>query len=145
MAQRRDRAHPAGKGRRHSSSACKAGETFEAVAKSAGLEPQFDQEVRRLVASRLPAPAVTRVFSVPVGSVASVAAGSERIVFKVNDAIVPPFDPEEQSIKALEPQLRNALTEDILAQYIARVQDELGVSINEAAVRLAVGGSADAN
>ena len=44
-----------------------------------------------------------------------------------------------RSIKALEPQLRNALTEDILAQYIARVQDELGVSINEAAVRLAVG------
>jgi hypothetical protein len=32
------------------------------------------------------------------------------------------------------------LTEDILSQYIARVQDEIGVSINEAAVRLAVGG-----
>ncbi|MFN3890529.1 MAG: SurA N-terminal domain-containing protein [Beijerinckiaceae bacterium] len=121
------------------------GESFEAVAKSVGLEPQFDQEVRRLVPSRLPAPAVTRAFAVTVGSVGSVASGPDRIVFKVNDAIVPAFDPEEENLKALEPQLRNTLTEDILAQYVARVQEELGVSINEAAVRLAVGGGQDGN
>lgn len=121
------------------------GESFEEVAKSVGLEPQFDQEVRRLVASKLPPGAVARVFAVKVGAVGSVAAANERIVFKVNDAVVPPFDPEEQNIKALEPQLRNTLTEDILAQYIARVQDEMGVSINEAAVRLAVGGGQDGN
>lgn len=121
------------------------GESFESVAKSVNLEPQFDQEVRRLIASRLPAAAVTRVFAVKVGSVGSVASGNERIVFKVNDAVVPAFDREEQSIAALVPQLRSTLTEDILAQYIARVQEELGVSINEAAVRLAVGGQADGN
>ena len=80
-----------------------------------------------------------------VGAVAAVGNGNERIIFKVNDAVVPAFDPEEQSIKALEPQLRNTLTEDILSQYIARVQDELGISINEAAVRLAVGGGQDRN
>jgi peptidyl-prolyl cis-trans isomerase D len=122
-----------------------SGEDIEAVAKSIGLEVQVDQEVRRLIASRLPAPAVTRVFSVRVGAVGAVGNGNERIVFKVNDAVVPVFDPEEQSIKALEPQLRNTLTEDILSQYIARVQDEIGVSINEAAVRLAVGGGQDRN
>ncbi len=119
------------------------GEDFESVAKSIGVEPQFDQEVRRLVASRLPATAVTRVFSLRVGGVASVGVGDDRIILKVNDAVVPAFDPEDQNIKALEPQLRNTLTEDILSQYIARIQDELGVSINEAAVRLAVGGGQD--
>lgn len=122
-----------------------AGEDIDAVAKSVGLEAEVDQEVRRVNASRLPAPAVTRVYSVRVGAVASVANGNERIVFKVNDAVIPAFDPEDQSIKAIEPQLRNTLTEDILSQYIARVQDELGVSINEAAVRLAVGGGQDRN
>src|SRR5690606_38474092 len=66
------------------------GETLEAVAKSVGLEPQVDQEVRRLTASKLPAPAVTRVFSVRVGAVGAVASGNERLVFKVNDALVPP-------------------------------------------------------
>lgn len=120
-----------------------AGESIEAVAKDVGLEAQVDQEVRRLGASKLPTPAVARAFSIPVGGVASAANGSERIVFKVNDAVVPPFDPEAETIKGLEPQLRNAMTEDILAQYIARVQEDLGVSINEAAVRLAVGGGAD--
>ncbi len=121
------------------------GEEMEAVAKDIGLEVQVDQEVKRLVASRLPAPAVTRAFSVRVGAVAAVGNGDERIVLKVNDAVVPAFNPEEQTIKALEPQLRSTLTEDILSQYIARVQDELGVSINEAAVRLAIGGGPDAN
>ncbi len=122
-----------------------AGEAIEVVAKDVGLEVEVDQEVRRLIASKLPAPAVTRVFSVRVGAVAAVGNGNERIIFKVNDAVVPAFDPEEQSIKALEPQLRNTLTEDILSQYIARVQDELGISINEAAARLAVGGGQDRN
>ena len=74
---------------------------------------------------------------------ASVGVGDDRIILKVNDAAVPAFDPEEQNIKALEPQLRNTLTEDILSQYIARIQDELGVTINEAAIRLAVGGGQD--
>jgi hypothetical protein len=32
------------------------------------------------------------------------------------------------------------MTEDLLAQYVARVQDEVGVTINEQALRAAVGG-----
>ena len=67
----------------------------------------------------------------------------DDLVQLYNDAsaAVPAFDPDSPGLKGLEPQLRTALTEDILSQYIARVQDEVGVSINEAAVRLAVGGS----
>ena len=118
-----------------------AGESIEAVAKEAGVAAEFDNEVRRITQSRIPASVIQRVFSVRVGQAASAPDGDVRVVFKVVDSAVPAFDPEAPALKGLEPQLRTALTEDILAQYIARIQDEVGVSINEAAVRLAVGGS----
>lgn len=118
-----------------------AGESVEAVAKDAGVAAEFDNEVRRITQSRIPAAVIQRVFSVRVGQAASAPDGDARIVFKVIDSAVPAFDPEAPALKGLEPQLRNALTEDVLAQYIARIQDEVGVSINESAVRLAVGGS----
>ncbi len=86
-----------------------------------------------------------RAFSVRVGAAGSVSEGTTRIVFKVAAAVVPPINPDEPAIKGLEPQLRNAMTEDILAQYVARVQDELGVSINETAVRSVVGGGNELN
>ena len=68
-----------------------------------------------------------RVYTLGVGAAASVADGSNRVVSKVLDAVVPPFDAEDATIKALEPRLRDAMTEDLLAQYVARVQDEVGV------------------
>lgn len=118
-----------------------AGESLDAVAKEAGVAAEFDNEVRRIMQSRIPGAVVQRVFSVRVGQTASAPDGDARVVFRVLDSAVPAYDPEAPGLKGLEPQLRTAMTEDILAQYIARVQDELGVSINEAAVRLAVGGS----
>ncbi len=121
-----------------------AGESVEDVAKSIGLTAQVAADVKRTGSQTLPPGVVARVFAVAVGASGSVSDGAGRIVFKVLDANVPPYDADEDGIKALAPRLREAMTEDILAQYIARVQDDLGVTINEAAVRTAVGGG-DAN
>lgn len=117
-----------------------AGESVEAVAKSVGLQAQLATDVKRAGSEKLPAPAVARVYTVPVGAAGSSADGENRVVFKVLDSVTPPYDPEDPTIKALKPRLEEAMTQDLLAQYVARVQDELGVSINEAAVRSAVGG-----
>jgi len=81
-----------------------------------------------------------RAFTIAPGAVASTANEGGRIVFKVLDSLVPPYDPESATLKALAPRLRDALTEDILAQFVTKAQDELGVKINESAVRMAVGG-----
>lgn len=116
------------------------GESVEDVAKSIGLTAQVAADVKRTGSQSLPPSAVARVFAVAVGAAGSVSDGSGRIVFKVLDANVPPYDEDNEALKALAPRLREAMTEDILAQYIARVQDELGVTINEPAVRAAVGG-----
>ena len=116
------------------------GEPIEVVAKSVGLEAQLANDVKRSGSQTLPAPAVVRAFTIAPGAAASTANGADRIVFKVLDSLVPPYDPESATLKALTPRLRDALTEDILAQFVAKTQEELVVKINESAVRMAVGG-----
>ncbi len=74
------------------------------------------------------------------GAVASAASDSDRVIFKVVDSVTPPFDPDSALIKAIGPRLREAITEDILQQFVVKTQEDLGVRINEAAVRMAVGG-----
>jgi peptidyl-prolyl cis-trans isomerase D len=61
-------------------------------------------------------------------------------VFKILDSVVPPLDTESDLMKGLGDQLRTALTEDLLTQYLAALQSQTGVQINEPAVRAAVGG-----
>jgi len=117
-----------------------AGESVEAVAKVAGLEAQLAPDVKRSGSQSLPPSAVARAFSIGVGAVASAANGPERVVFKVLDSATPPFDGDSPFITAIAPRLRDAITEDILQQFIARTQEDIGVRINEAAVRMVVGG-----
>ena len=117
-----------------------AGESVEAAAKIEGLEAQVAADVKRGGSQTLPPAAIARVFSVAPGAVASAASDSDRVIFKVVDSVTPPFDPDSALIKAIGPRLREAITEDILQQFVVKTQEDLGVRINEAAVRMAVGG-----
>ena len=119
----------------------KGGQSFEDAARTAGLEVRRDDKVRRSEPSSLSRSAVARVFGLPVGEVASAAGeGQSRLVFKILDSVVPPLDTESDLMKGLGDQLRTALTEDLLTQYLAALQSQTGVQINEPAVRAAVGG-----
>ncbi len=60
-------------------------------------------------------------------------------MFKVLDSATPPFDPDNETVKSILPQLERAFSEDIGNQYLALLQKEEGVSINQAAVRNATG------
>ena len=73
---------------------------------------------------------------------AGAAAGEEtaRVVFRVTGATVPAFVPSAPAAVAVEQQYRTALADDILAEYIADVQKQAGVSVNEGAFRRAIGG-----
>ena len=119
----------------------KGGQDFEAAAQAAGLEVRRDDKVRRSEPSTLSQGAVARVFGLPVGEVASAAGDAQsRLVFKILDSVIPPMDADSDVMKGLGEQLRNALTEDLITQYLAALQTQTGVRINEAAVRAAVGG-----
>ena len=77
-----------------------------------------------------------------VPATAEGATQTERYVFKVTAVEDPKLDPTSPGIKALENSLRNAYSDDIIGQYIAQLEHDYGVSINQTALNQVVGGTA---
>lgn len=87
------------------------------------------------------APAVlTRLFATPVGKAASAQDGTDRVVFKVTGATVPPFVTTTQESIATDRQLRNLLGEETLAEYITEAKKRVGVTLYPENIRRAIGG-----
>ncbi|MFJ5368859.1 SurA N-terminal domain-containing protein [Bosea sp. CER48] len=119
------------------------GETFDVVAASAGLTIETAADIgRQDQRPELPATVVSQIFGTVVGKSGS-AAGTDgqRILFKVDSATVPPYVRTTQEAGNFERLLSSSVSEDILLQYVAKRQTELGVSINEAAFRNATSGA----
>ena len=117
-----------------------AGKSIEDVAKAAGVTADHAPDVKRSGHPKLSAGAIERMFSIPVGKAATaLASATDRIVFKVLDSATPPFDADNETVKAILPQIERAFSEDIGNQYLAQLQKEEGVAINQAAVRNATG------
>ena len=64
---------------------------------------------------------------------------SEWIVFKVTDIVVPPVDLASEDVKKLTENLRRAEMEEQLTAYIAKLESEVGVTINQSAFATATG------
>ena len=118
------------------------GESLEKIAKdNGGLKVETAKDVRRSGAASLAPGVIAQIFNLPVGCAGS-AAGENltRILFKIDDAIIPAFDANSDQAKAIAAQLGQSLGNDLLLQYIGKLQSDLGVKINGAALNLAVGG-----
>ena len=61
------------------------------------------------------------------------ASGNEWIVFRVTDVAVPPVDINSDDMKKLKDQLVRSLSDEQVALYVARLEKDIGTSINEAA------------
>ena len=61
------------------------------------------------------------------------AGGSEWIVFRVTDVSVPPVDAASDEVKKLKDTLQRGLTDEQVAQYVTKIESEIGTSINQAA------------
>lgn len=119
------------------------GTPLATIATELGLEVRTASGVRRAGSDAgLPQAAVAQLFGTRVGgTVAAVgASGLERYVIKVTGAEVPQLLSVQQEAQQLDDQIRVALGDDILSAYVARLQSDMGVVINEAALRQAVGG-----
>ena len=118
-----------------------AGETMAAIAEAEGkLEIKNVNDARRTGSTGLPPGVVAQAFAVPAGASGSGSAPGGRMIFTVLDAAVPPLDAASPENKALESQLRDALAEDIVAQYTGQARTEAGVKINTGLLRQVTGG-----
>lgn len=122
------------------------GETIEAIATELSLEARTAEGLARGQAQDgLPANVVTQAFSVHAGKAASagIGDGDRRVVFKVTAATVPAFVTSTQEAERLQGQLATAITDDVLGEYVASLQSELDVRINQQALRTALGTSGE--
>jgi peptidyl-prolyl cis-trans isomerase D len=118
------------------------GEAIEALGQEIGAPVKTAADLARNAAKEdLTAEAVNRIFAVPVGKGGNAANGADtRAVFKVTSATVPPLVTTTQQAQTIENQLRNGVSDDLINQYIAQVRQDLGVTINQQALRQATGG-----
>ena len=89
----------------------------------------------------LPSNAMVVLFGAKKGS-AVVSEGKdpvERIVMVVTDVTTPTFDPASPDAKKLADQLRDGMINDLYAQFIGRIETDLKVDINPAALSQALG------
>ncbi|MBF9232551.1 SurA N-terminal domain-containing protein [Microvirga sp. BT350] len=118
------------------------GEAIEAVGQDVGAPVKSVTDLARNAAKDdLTAEAVNRIFAVPVGKSGNAANGTDmRGVFKVTAATVAPLLTTTPEAQRFETQLRNGMSDDLISEYIAQARQDLGVTINQQALRQATGG-----
>jgi peptidyl-prolyl cis-trans isomerase D len=122
-----------------------AGESLAAIAAAEGkLEVKHASDVRRSGSSSLALNVATQIFNVPLhraGSVESEDGG--RILFQVVDSAVPAFDPKAPELTNIMGDVKAGFDEDILAQYLVKLESDIGVKLNAKAFAAATGVSPD--
>lgn len=96
---------------------------------------------RDKTAEGVPARALGEIFSLPKGGVGSSEGdnAAQWVVFRLTDITVPPLEMQSADARQLQDTLRTAYAEDIIAQYVGKLQTEFGATINEAALNQAIG------
>ncbi|MBI3704010.1 MAG: peptidylprolyl isomerase, partial [Rhizobiales bacterium] len=122
----------------------KAGGTLAQLASEAGLKLVHASDLQRgRPAGFVPAKVVDAVFKVAKDAIGSSEGETQtqRIVFRVTEVIDPPLDANSSQAKQLAASLQTSYSDDMIGQYIARLESDYGVSINQAAVNQVIGGT----
>ncbi len=123
----------------------KAGATMAEVAAANHLKVEtLTGRKRGEAAGPLSAAGVDAVFHTAKDAAGRTEAAqpAEQVVFRVTDIVVPALDMTSDEAKRALETLNRSLSEDILAEYIARLESEIGVTINQSALNQVVSGGA---
>ncbi len=118
------------------------GATLAAEAMAVGSKVETATGFRRDASlSGVPSSAVTAAFRTPKDGVGqtSAAGGSEWIVFRVTDITVPEVEASSEELKRLKDTLQRGLSDEQVAQYVSKIESQIGTSINQAAFAQATG------
>jgi peptidyl-prolyl cis-trans isomerase D len=121
----------------------KSGGTLAQVASQAGLPVQKVTDLTRGTRGGFTPPKLVQAaFSTPKDVPGSTegAKQTERYVYRVTAVADPKLDPDAPDIKALASSLRTAYSDDIVGEYLAQLENDIGVRINQTALNQVVGG-----
>jgi peptidyl-prolyl cis-trans isomerase D len=112
------------------------GATLAAEAGPIGTTVEAVKDFRRDASpAGVPSSVVTAAFRTPKDGVGQTpdAGGSAWIVFRVTDISVPQVDANSDEMKKLKDTLQRGLTDEQVAQYVTKIESEIGTTINQAA------------
>ena len=121
----------------------KAGTAMSQLATEAGVQVQTATDLqRRKPAGFIPAKAIDAVFQTPKGAPGSAEGESQtqRFVYRVTDVIEPKLDANAPEAKQLSSTLQDSYADDIIGEYIGRLENEFGVTLNQSALNQVIGG-----
>jgi peptidyl-prolyl cis-trans isomerase D len=113
-----------------------SGGTLAAEAASIGSKVETAAGFRRDASpAGVPSGLITAAFRTAKDGVGqtSGSGGSEWIVFRVTDVNVPSSDVASDEVKKLKETLLRGLTDEQVAQYVTKIESEIGTTINQAA------------
>jgi peptidyl-prolyl cis-trans isomerase D len=127
----------------------RSGTSLDDIAKTENLKVETADNLQR----NKPAPGLSTKIAASVFRTAKDAFGSAEgdqptdwVIFRVTTVSTPKIDANLPEEKRLEETLLGQENNDILGQYVAWLQDELGLSVNQAALAQALGnGAPDTN
>lgn len=104
----------------------------EAAAAGSKVESAKDFKREASVAG-VPSSAITAAFRTPKDGIGQSGAGSEWTVFKVTGITVPAADMASDDVKKLQDSLQRSMSEEQVAQYVTKIEQAIGTTINQAA------------
>lgn len=124
----------------------KAGTPLAQLAAENKLKVETVKDLQRgRAAPNTPPKLVDAVFKTAKDAAAAAEgnAATERFVFRVAEVTLPTFDADAPQGKELATNLQNAYADDLIGEYIGRLEADYGVTINQAALNQVVGGGTD--
>ncbi len=120
----------------------KAGASLADIATADALMVETKWGLKRQGTDIMPARAIAQIFRTGKDAYGSAEGNTatERIIFRVTDIKIPDFDANSPAAKGIFDQLRNSYNDELLGQYLARLEADLGISVNQAALSQAIGG-----
>jgi peptidyl-prolyl cis-trans isomerase D len=115
----------------------------EAASLGLGLEiaSQFKRDASVPGVSAGAIAAAFRTAKDAAGQTADAAAGGGWTVFRVTDISMPPVDLNSDEMKKLKDNIQRGMTDEQIAQYITKLESEIGVSVNETVFAQVTGAS----
>lgn len=121
----------------------KGGATLAQIAQESGLTVQTTASLQRGAASaQTPAKLIDAVFKTAKDAVGTSEGESDtqRYLFRVTQVTEAVLDTASPQAQALSTNLRGAYADEVISQYIARLEADYGVKINQTALNQVVGG-----
>jgi peptidyl-prolyl cis-trans isomerase D len=110
------------------------------IAADEKLELKHNSNVRRTGADGFEPQAIVAVFNQPDHGAGAAGAPGGRMVFQILETATPEFNADTDANREMAKQLKAVIADDLLTEYVQRLQKDFGVRISEAAVRAATGG-----